>query len=289
MHAGLFPYIYVSFQICGSFSAYLGLCWLMGLVRSVFYGLFSMSLFTRMRLFAQNLSIYRSLSYITPVCVSLLGIFPYIGLFLMSLSIRTRLFSKYVFRVSLHMYTYLKKTHIQSPQGPHSRKSWGVHVFRANWNLCTTPCAPSGQSCHMYRCVVSHIDASWHTYERVMSRMNKLFMQTEILCCTVAHSCKLKSRATYPSSCAYVWLVPFFSGDMTHSCVSWRIHGFDMTQSCLTWRIYMFDMTHAWVWHDIFIRVTPPIYTCDLTYSYVWRDSFICVTWLIHICDMTFS
>ena len=88
MHAGLFPYVYVSFRICGSFSAYSGLCWLMGVCMCV-DGCVYVCWWVWCRLF----SMVSFLCHFSPVCVSLLKIFPYIGLSPMSLSIRTRLFS----------------------------------------------------------------------------------------------------------------------------------------------------------------------------------------------------
>ena len=139
---------------------------------------------------------------------------------------------------------------------------------------------------------VTHMQASCHIYERVISQMwrsHVTHMNQSYLTCEGVTSHKWISHVTHVTESRHMYET---KSDMTPSCV-WHDAFIRVTSlihicdSCCMTHLCVWDMTHLCVWYDSFVRVTWLVCACDMTHLCVGQDSFVRVTWLIRACDMT--
>jgi len=118
---------------------------------------------------------------------------------------------------------------------------------------------------------VTYVDESYHTHMNLSCHLYK---------CVKSHICMRRLTYRNESCHSYDWVMSqIWMSHVTHMNES--CHGIVYFSYIWTSRVMAHIVhahSHRW-W----------VYMCDMTHSYVWRDLFICVTWHICMCDVTHS
>ena len=122
---------------------------------------------------------------------------------------------------------------------------------------------PMHDTCHIWMSHVTHMNASYHTYDCIGCWGHD---SIKAFICDMCHHL-MRSYVT-----RFIWWYELC--DVTN---------YVMSRTMLWYELHYDSSQHQMRSH---VSISP-IRTCDMTHSYVRCD--ICVTWLVHMCDMTHS